>query len=283
MSLRPMLGRVLGALVTLLSVTVLGACAGGSIADDGSGDGGAGGDGAGPTTVRVAAASDLKFALDEVADLVAAEDPDIKVDPVYGSSGTFLHQIENGAPFDLYLSADLRYPQELVEGGQASEDDLFGYAVGRLVLWVPDGSPVDPEQGLEVLRDPALQRISIANPEHAPYGMAAVAALKSASAYDDVRSRLVLGENVAQAAEFVQSGNADAGLVAKSLVLSDPLRGVGRWYELPLDLYPRLDQGGVVLADAHDVEAARTVREVLLSDRGRQILARYGFSMPGTG
>jgi molybdate transport system substrate-binding protein len=236
---------------------------------------------AGQVTVRVAAAADLKFALGEVSRLVAKEHPEIKVDPVYGSSGTFLQQIENGAPFDLYLSADLSYPRALVESGKAAQKDLFQYAVGRLVLWVPDGSPLDPARGLDVLTDTSVRRVSIANPEHAPYGEAAVAALKSEGVYDEVRPKLVLGENVAQAADFVRSGNADAGIVAKSLVLSDPLRDVGRWYELPLAAYPRLDQGGVVLRDAPDVEAARTVRDVLLSEPGKKIMARYGFSLPG--
>lgn len=260
--------------VAVMLLGVLGAC---------GADGGRSGEGeaAGSVTVRVAAAADLKFALDEVADLVASEHPEIEVNPVYGSSGTFLQQIENGAPFDLYLSADLSYPRALVDSGEAAEEDLFSYAVGRLVLWVPDGSPVDPEGGLGVLTDPALRRVSIANPEHAPYGEAAIAAMKAEDVYDAVRPKLVLGENVAQAAEFVQSGNADAGIVAKSLVLADPVRGVGRWYELPLGLYPRLDQGGVVLSGAHDAEAARTVRDVLLSEPGLEILARYGFSLPG--
>lgn len=263
--------RLLGLLVLLVSVTVLGAC---------SEDGATGAGGEAGATVRVAAASDLKFALDEVAELVRAEHPEIRVQPVYGSSGTFLQQIQNGAPFDLYLSADLSYPRALVEEGVASEEDLFSYAVGRLVLWVPEGSTVDPGRGLEVLTDPSVRRVSIANPEHAPYGVAAVAAMRTAGVYDDVRPKLVLGENVAQAAEFVQSGNADAGLVAKSLVLSDPVRGVGSWQELPLDLYPRVDQGGVVLDGAGDVDAARTVRDVLLGEAGREILARYGFTMP---
>jgi molybdate transport system substrate-binding protein len=249
----------------------------------GSGDQGEGdpAGGAGQATVRVAAAADLKFALDEVVELVEAEHPDIRVAPVYGSSGTFLQQIENGAPFDLFLSADLSYPRALVESGKAAEEDLFPYAVGRLVLWVPDGSPVDPQDGLGVLTDPGLRRVSIANPEHAPYGEAAVAAMRTEAVYDEVRPKLVLGENVAQAAEFVQSGNADAGIVALSLVLADPVRGVGRWYELPLGLYPRLDQGGLVLAGARDAEAARTVRDVLLGEAGVEILERYGFSLPG--
>lgn len=268
----PWPSRVLGLLVGALALAVTAAC--------GGNDGPAAGADRSAATVRVAAAADLKFALDEVADLVTAEHPDISVEPVYGSSGTFLQQIQNGAPYDLYLSADLSYPRALVDSGEAAEEDLFRYAVGRLVLWVPDGSPVDPEGGLSVLTDPAVRRVSIANPEHAPYGEAAVAAMRADGVYDDVRPKLVLGENVAQAAEFVQSGNADAGIVAKSLVLSDPVRGVGRWHELPLDLYPRVDQGGVVLAGARDVAAARTVRDVLLSEPGREILARYGFTRP---
>jgi len=263
-----------GVAVAVMLLGVLGACS----ADGGfSGEGGADGS----VTVRVAAAADLKFALDEVAELVASEHPGIEVNAVYGSSGTFLQQIENGAPFDLYLSADLSYPRALVDSGRAAEGDLFPYAVGRLVLWLPEGSLVDPEDGLQVLTDPALRRIAIANPEHAPYGEAAVAAMKAEGVYDAVRPKLVLGENVAQAAEFVQSGNADAGIVAKSLVLADPVRGVGRWYELSLRLYPRLDQGGVVLGGAAEAEAARTVRDVLLSEPGVEILARYGFSLPG--
>jgi molybdate transport system substrate-binding protein len=273
MSVRLPLTPVAGAAV--LAVLTTGACGTGDVGADGPGRG------AEQATVRVAAAADLKFALDEMVELVEVEHPRIDVDPVYGSSGTFLQQIENGAPFDLYLSADLSYPKALVESGKATEEDLFPYAVGRLVLWVPDGSSVDPADGLRVLTDPTLRRVSIANPEHAPYGEAAVSALRTEEVYDEVRPKLVLGENVAQAAEFVQSGNADAGIVALSLVLGDPVRDVGRWHELPLELYPRLDQGGVVLAGARDADAARTVRDMLLSEAGVEILDRYGFSLPG--
>jgi molybdate transport system substrate-binding protein len=273
-----MTGRLRGRAASfgaVLALVAVGACGNGEDRQGGAGPGD------GQATVRVAAAADLKFALDEVVELVESAHPGIVVDPVYGSSGTFLQQIENGAPFDLYLSADLSYPRALVESGKADEEDLFPYAVGRLVLWVPDRSPVDPEDGLGVLTDPRLRRVSIANPEHAPYGEAAVAAMTSEQVYDEVRPKLVLGENVAQAAEFVQSGNADAGIVALSLVLADPVREVGRWDVLPLQLYPRLDQGGVVLAGASDLDAARTVRDVLLSEAGAQILDRYGFSLPG--
>jgi molybdate transport system substrate-binding protein len=236
---------------------------------------------AAPTTeVRIAAASDLKFALDEIVALVAEEQPGIEVTTTYGSSGTFLSQIRNGAPFDLYLSADLAYPRELVEEGLAAEEDLFPYAVGRLVLWAGDGGRFDPGGGLTGLAAPDVRRVAIANPDHAPYGVAAVEALRSAGVYDEVEPKLVFGENVAQAAEFVQSGNADAGTVALSLVRSDPLRDVGTWVELPLESYPRLDQGGVVLAAAQDPDAARVVRDAILGPDGAEILARYGFSLP---
>lgn len=225
-------------------------------------------------TVRVAAASDLKPALDELQDLL----PGVEIEATYGSSGTFLQQIVNGAPYDLYLSADLAYPRELVDRGLADAADVFPYAVGRLVLWVPEGSPVDPAQGLRALTRPEVRTVAVANPEHAPYGKAAVAALRSAGV--DVDDKLVLGENVAQAADFVRSGGADAGLVAKSLVLTDALRDVGRWSEVPLELFPRLEQGGVVLRRADDPAAAREVRDALLGERGRALLERYGFSLP---
>lgn len=225
--------------------------------------------------VRVAAASDLKPALDQLRPLVA--DRGVDLVPTYGSSGTFLQQIVNGAPYDLYLSADLAYPRELADRGLADPADVFPYAVGRLVLWVPDGSELDPADGLSVLTRPQVRKVAIANPEHAPYGRAAVAALARARVH--VPSKLVLGENVSQAADFVRSGGADAGIIAKSLVLSDPLRDVGRWSEVPLELFPRLEQGGVVLDGAQEPRAARVVRDVMLSAGGRAVLERYGFAV----
>lgn len=234
----------------------------------------------GSAVVTIAAAADLKFALDEIVSLAKKDDPSLRIQVTYGSSGTFLQQIENGAPFDVFLSADLSYPQLLVDAGLASDDDLFPYAVGRLVLWVPEGSDLNPADGMSVLAEPTVRRVAIANPEHAPYGKAAVAALQTTGLYDQVSSKFVLGENVAQAAEFVQSGNADAGIVAKSLVLSDPLKEVGRWAELPLDSYPQLDQGGVILGDAAHPDGARAFRDVMISDAGTAILSRYGFELP---
>lgn len=267
--------RIPGAAIVAIATAIcLGAC-GGAVGSPSAG---------GPALeVRIAAASDLKFALDEIVALVADEQPGVEVTTTYGSSGTFLSQIVNGAPFDLYLSADLAYPQALVEQGLAAEEDLFPYAVGRLVLWAGDGGRLDPGDGLAGLTAPDVRRVAIANPDHAPYGVAAVEALRSAGVFDAVEPKLVLGENVAQAAEFVQSGNADAGIVALSLVKSDPLQDVGSWAEVPLDAYPRLDQGGVVLGSAADPEAARLVRDAMLGPEGAAILARYGFSLPDAG
>lgn len=235
--------------------------------------------GNGSSTVRVAAAADLKFALDDIEAELAAE-PGIELAITYGSSGTFFQQISNGAPFDLYLSADLAYPRQLVDAGLADGDDLFAYAVGRLVLWTPDGSPVDEDAGLTALTAPEATRVAIANPEHAPYGKAAVAAMQSAGVYEAVEDKLVLGENVAQAAEFAQSGNAQAGIIALSLALSPPLLEAGGYAEIPLDMYPRIDQGGVVMAGARDTAAAHRIKDYLTSEPGQAVLERYGFFLP---
>lgn len=234
----------------------------------------------GPTErreVRVAAAADLTFAMAEIVTLVQDVDPSITVLPTYGSSGQFLQQIVNGAPFDLYLSADVAFPEDVVARGLANEADRFDYAVGRIVVWT-----TKPELGtptLETLTDTRVQKIAIANPRHAPYGKAAESAIARAGIADDVKGKMVLGENVAQAAEFVLSGSADIGIIALSLVLADPVRDTGRWSEIPLDEYPPLLQGGVVLKRAQDIEAARTVRDVMASPAGRDVLSRYGFAL----
>jgi molybdate transport system substrate-binding protein len=229
--------------------------------------------------VRVAAASDLTFVMDDLMALVADIDPTIDVQPTFGSSGQFLQQISNGAPFDLYLSADQAYPEQLIVDGYADADDLFTYAVGRIVVWTTRESLGVPT--LDTLADPQVRRVAIANPRHAPYGQAAVAAIASAGLTEIVEPKLVLGENVSQAAEFVLSGSADVGIIALSLVLADTVAGTGAWSEIPVDDYPRIQQGGVVLARATDIDAARTVRDAFLSPAGQGILRRYGFFVDG--
>jgi molybdate transport system substrate-binding protein len=229
----------------------------------------------------VAAAADLKFAMDDLVVAFGKAHPDIVVSVSYGSSGNFLSQIKNGAPFDLFYSADIEYPRRLAEAGLAPKGSEFLYAVGRIVVWVPTASRIRVERGLEALTAPEVRRIAIANPTHAPYGRAAEAALRKFGIYDAVKDRLVFGENVAQTAQFVQSGAADAGIIALSLAIASALAKEGRYFEVPLDAYPRMDQGGIVLNRTRDPEAARAFRDFVLGAEGRATLKRYGFSLPG--
>jgi molybdate transport system substrate-binding protein len=231
--------------------------------------------------VRVAAAADLKFAFDALTTDFRAKHPDIAVSVAYGSSGNFFTQMSSDAPFDLFLSADMDYPRKLVEQGRAVKDSEFQYAVGRVVVWAPAASPLDLEKlGIRACAESGVKKVAIANPRHAPYGRAAEAALKHAGLYDQVKDRLVLGENVAQAAQFAESGAADVGIIALSLALASPLRDRGRYWEVPADAYLRLDQGGVILTGAKDMDAAQALRDFLMSDEGQSVLNRFGFRRP---
>ena len=231
--------------------------------------------------VRVAAATDLKFALDEMVDLFHVRHPNIKVQVTYGSSGNFYAQLSNRAPFDVFLSADVDYPHRLVREGLASADDEFLYGVGRIVIWVRQSSSIDVERlGMQSLLSPDVRKIAIANPRHAPYGRAAEAAMKSTGVYEQVKDRLVLGDTVLQAGQFVESGNADIGIISRSHALAPSLRDKGRFWEVPLDAYPRRVQGGVILSWAQDRSAAEALRDFVLGEEGRSILKRYGFETP---
>jgi molybdate transport system substrate-binding protein len=234
--------------------------------------------------ITVAAAADLKFALDEIAAAFQRRRGENVVRITYGSSGKFFAQLSSRAPFDMYLSADVDYPRRLVEAGVAEADQLFHYAVGRIVVWVPNQSKLDLENmGTAAVADGSVKKIAIANPRHAPYGRAAEAALRHLGLYEQVADRLVLGENIAQAAQFVESGAADVGIIAMSLAMSPQMRNRGRWIEVPIDAYPRMDQGGLIVPWASDPDAARAFRDFILSDEGQQILGKYGFLPPAEG
>ena len=233
--------------------------------------------------LQVAAAADLEPALDEIVAgfRTAHPGPDIRVS--YGSSGSFFAQISQGAPFDLFLSADIKYPRRLEASKLARSGSKFSYAAGRLVLWVPRESPLEVERlGLDALRDPRARHIALANPAHAPYGRAAEAALRALGLYDDVRDRLVYGENVSQATQFVQSGSADAGLIALSAALSPRLAGRGRYWLVPESAYPRIVQTGVILTRCPDEARAWSFREWMRGPEARGVLVRYGFTPIGT-
>lgn len=238
--------------------------------------------GANAQDIRVAAAADLKFALDELTAQYEKQ-AGKKVDVSYGSSGNFLAQIQNGAPFDVFFSADIDYPQKLEAAGLAEPGTLYQYAVGRIVIWMPDRARVDLSKlGWKALLQPSVEKIAIANPEHAPYGRAAVAALRNAGIYEQVRGKLVYGENIAQAAQFVESGNAQAGMIALSLALSPPMKDGKRW-EIPANMHPPIEQAAVILKNAKDREGARAFLAFIQSDAGRNILESYGFALPAAG
>ncbi len=232
----------------------------------------------GKRVVRIAAAADLKFALEELIREFHVEHAGFEVTTTFGASGNLYSQLSNKAPFDLFLSADLQFPRKLIEQGAALPDTEFQYAVGHLVVWVPKASALDVQiQGIEALLDPAAKKIAIANPAHAPYGRAAEAALISLGVYDKVKDRLVLGENVAQTAQFIESGAADTGLISLSLAVAPAMKDKGRFWEVPATAHPPLEQGGVILKEAGDVDAAREFRSYLLSPRGRKTLEKFGF------
>jgi molybdate transport system substrate-binding protein len=232
--------------------------------------------------LRIAAAADLRFALDDLVSAFKARRPDAEITVTPGSSGNLFAQLSNEAPFDLFLSADVEYPEKLVEQGQGVKGTDFEYATGHLVLWATNESLFDvAARGIEVVRDDAVQKIAVANPRTAPYGRAAVAALKSLGVYDAVESRLVFGENVAQTAQMVESQGADVGIIALSLALSPALRSKGKYWPIPGDAHPPIVQGGVVLRWARDPALADAFRDYLVSAEGKAILKRFGFEPAG--
>jgi molybdate transport system substrate-binding protein len=232
-------------------------------------------------TLAIAAASDLRFALDEIITAFKTNHPNATIRTTYGSSGNFYAQLSQRAPFDIFFSADVSYPARLIEGGFGVASSKFTYAVGRIVVWVPTNSPIDPASlGIESLKHPSVRKIAIANPAHAPYGRAAVAAMEKLGVYDTVKSKLVLGENIAQTAQFVETGGADVGIIALSLAVAPAAKEKGRYWEFPLDAYPRVEQGGMITPWAQDPALAQEFRSFVLGESGKSVLRRYGFFMP---
>ncbi|HXF92116.1 MAG TPA: molybdate ABC transporter substrate-binding protein [Nitrospiraceae bacterium] len=230
--------------------------------------------------LTVAAAADLNYAFkDLVTEFEHQTGERVKLS--LGSSGNFYSQIANGAPFDLYFSADIGYPKKLIQEGLAVPNSLYQYATGRIVLWVPKGSKLDVAKGMDVLLDPSIKKIAIANPKHAPYGRAAVAAMEYFKVYDRVKDKLALGENVSQAAQFAQSGAADIGIIALSLASAPPVQAVGTYWLIPQEAHPRIDQGAAIVRSSKNQEAARKFLDFLQTPAARAVMKRYGFLLPG--
>ena len=229
--------------------------------------------------LAVAAAADLNFAMKEIAQQYQ-HDTGNTLKLSFGSSGNFFVQIQNGAPFDLFFSADSSYPEKLAQAGLADSLSLYRYAVGTIVLWVPDSSRLDLKHGINVLLDPSIHKIAIANPATAPYGRAAEHALKQAGIYDRVKDKLVLGENISQTAQFVQTGNADIGIIAESLALAPTMKSAGRYMEVPSQLYTPIQQAAVIVTSSRKKTAAEQFLNYLQQPAARVILQRYGFTLP---
>jgi molybdate transport system substrate-binding protein len=228
-----------------------------------------------PHTLTIAAAADLNFALEQLARDFRSTHPEVTLQIDYGSSGNFYTQLRNGAPFDVFLSADVEYPRKLAAEGIGVADSVFTYAVGGIVVWVPAASPLDPATAL---RDPAVHHVAIANPQHAPYGRAAEAALRTMGLYTTVEKKLVLGENITQTLQFVESGAADVGIVALSLAVAPSVRAAGRYQEIPVTAYPKMEQGGIILKPS---PPASQFRAFLLNPESRRVLKQFGFYLPG--
>jgi molybdate transport system substrate-binding protein len=228
--------------------------------------------------ITVAAASDLQFAMQDVAARFEKETGKT-AKLIYGSSGNFFQQIQNGAPFDMFFSANLDYPKKLEAAGLIEPGSFYGYAKGKIVIWVPQQSKLDLSSGMQALLDPSIKKIAVANPQHAPYGQAAVAAMQKENIYEKVKDKLVLGENISQTASFVVSGSADVGIVALSLALSPNMKDKGRYAEVPGDEYPPIEQACIIVGSSKNKEIARQFLSFVKTPAVADVLRSYGFDV----
>jgi molybdate transport system substrate-binding protein len=235
--------------------------------------------------ILVAAASDLSYAIKEIVAHFEKQSPH-RIKLTLGSSGNFHSQIKNGAPFDVYFSADIQYPAELEKVGLTEPGTLFTYAIGRIVSWVPGKSPIDVEKlEIKAFFHPSVRKIAIANPSHAPYGRAAVSALERFGFYDQLKDKFVFGENISQTAQFVDAGAADIGIIALAIARAPSVKTKGKYWEIPLDSFPRMNQGAAILKAARhkgNLAAARQFYDWIKSPDSQAILKRYGFFLPET-
>jgi molybdate transport system substrate-binding protein len=229
--------------------------------------------------LAVAAAANLRPAIERLGEAFEGARPDVEVAVTYGASGSLHAQITAGAPFDAFFSADRETAAALAATGAAEREVV--YAIGALVVWVPHGSPLDVERdGLRALARPEAGKVAIANPATAPYGRAAVEALRTAGAWEAVRPRVVLGESAAQAAQFAHSGAAGAALVPRSLALLPALAGGGRAFPVPEGDHRPIEQAAVVLTRSRSPELARAFLAFARGERGRALLAAAGYGLP---
>ena len=229
--------------------------------------------------LTVAAAADLTHVMDVIDTAFKKAEPAVEVVTVIGSSGNFFEQIQNGSPIDVFLSADLDYPQKLVDAGNADDSSLFTFATGRLVLWTSDRKMKLPNLAT-ALTDARVKHIAIANPATAPYGRAAKEALRNLDLWTANEGKLVLGESITQTAQFVENGNAEVGFVALSLMLSPKHKIKGSYCVVPRELYKPLDQGAVITRFGAANPAAKRYLDFLKTRVARDIFERFGYGVP---
>ena len=228
--------------------------------------------------ITVAAAADLKFAMDEIAASFKSASPGDEINVIYGSSGKFHTQIQQGAPYDLFFSADIGFARELAKRGLTASE-VKPYALGRIVLW--SASLDATKMTLESLTDPKITRIAIANPKHAPYGKRAEEALRTAGLWEKIEPRLVYGENIAHTAQFVQTGNAEIGIIALALAVNPELAAKGGYWLIPDKLHEPLEQGFIITKRAEGSALAKRFADFMESKSARSVMTKYGFILPG--
>ena len=233
--------------------------------------------------ILIAAASNLRFAMHEICQEFQEANSSIQTKVSYGSSGNFFAQISQGAPFDIFFSADVTYPELLEKEGLTAKGMQEVYAVGKIVLWIPKLSKVDPDKGLQAVTFPEVNKLAIANPRHAPYGRAAEESLRYYGLWDKVNEKLIYGENISQTAQFVHTGAADAGIIALSLAISPKMLHEGRYWVIPDESHSDIEQIYVVLKNRKGNKSIRRFLDFIHGEKGSEILCRYGFIIPGTG
>jgi len=227
--------------------------------------------------INIAAAADLKFAMDEIVAKFREVNAKDDVDVIYGSSGKFYTQIQQGAPYDLYFSADIAFPRELARSG-FSFSEVIPYAFGRIVLW--SATMEANKMSLDSLTSSKISHIAIANPKHAPYGKRAEEALRASRLWERVEPKLVYGENIAHTAQFVQTGNAQVGIIALSLALNPALANKGGYWLIPDTLHAPLEQAFIITKRAQGNDLAKKFADYMRSSATRTIMTKYGFVLP---
>jgi len=227
-------------------------------------------------TITIAAAADLRNALDDITELYKEKHQGVKVDVIFGSSGNLYQQIINQAPYNLFFSADLSFPKKL-EAQKLTSGKPTIYAVGHLVLWSP---AKDVSKGLELLKSEDIKKIAIANPEVAPYGKRALESLNYYKLYDVIKDKIVKGDNVSQAAQFVLTGNAEVGIIALSLALSPEMSSKGKYFLIDEESYSKLEQAYVILKKSEKKKELIDFVKFLGTKKAKDIFNKYGFKLP---